>query len=171
MTDRFRELLERPLDPSAARAILAFAAALFLGFATLVLLAGTEGRDHPAPAAAGSSTASAAAAPALENPRRGSVSIRRHRREQDPQDQLGTAAARRADRAIRSHRALQHLPYRAGRLRVSLVGARGSRALLRVSAPSARAARIGWHRFLRRFGDKGAAYVPIFAEGRGGPRG
>ena len=84
------------------------------------------------------------------------------RRQQDPQDERGSAASPRAARALQSHRALQHVPYRDGGLTVALVGARGSQAVLRVSAPTVAAARRGWHRFLRRYRDSGRAYVPIF---------
>jgi Rad3-related DNA helicase len=39
--------------------------------------------------------------------------------------------------------------------------------VLRVTAPTVRAARQGWGRFLRRYRDSGRAYAPIF---RGGGR-
>ncbi len=42
MADRLRALLDRPLDPSAARAILAFASAILLGLAALFALAASE---------------------------------------------------------------------------------------------------------------------------------
>ena len=42
MIDRLRALLDRPLDPSAARAILVFASAILVGFAGLFVLAAGE---------------------------------------------------------------------------------------------------------------------------------
>lgn len=169
MIDRLRALLDRPLDPSAARAILVFASASLVGFALLVVLAQGEqpGRSLPRPKndlvatrtlpTGHSSPASKVARPM---PYR-----------QDPQDRKGSAVAMRAGAAIRAHRALQHLPYRDGRLRIVLVGARGTRAVVRVIAPSVLAARLGWRRFLRRYRDSGAAYLPLFDERGGGSRG
>ncbi|MET0557614.1 MAG: hypothetical protein ABW065_02930, partial [Solirubrobacterales bacterium] len=90
-------------------------------------------------------------------------------RRQDPQDQEGSAAARRAARALASHRAFQHVPYRSDELVVELVGARGHRAVLRVSAATVQAARAGWRRFLRRYRDAGRAYIAIF-RGKDGKR-
>ena len=55
MADRLRAFLDRPLDPSAARAIVAFASAILLGLAALFVLAASEpGRptSRRAPAAA-----------------------------------------------------------------------------------------------------------------------
>lgn len=162
MVDRLRILLDRPLDPSAARAILVLASAILLGFAALFALAARQ-PDRPIspqvrPAAP---SLSAPALPSevaeVEEPERGPA-LRR----QDPQDEKGSAAARRAARAMSSHRALQHVPYRSGELAISLVGARGSRAVLRVRASTVRAGRQGWHRFLRRYGDSGRAYIPVF---------
>lgn len=166
MVDRLRALLDRPLDPSAARAILVLTSAILLGLAALFVLAGSE-PDRP------TSQESPPVAPALSAPR---VSVEKvedeaaeHRsptHSQDPQDVEGSAAARRAVHALQSHRALQHVPYRDGELTVALVGARGSRAILRVSAPTVPAARMGWHRFLRRYGDSGRSYVAVFAARR-----
>jgi len=162
MVDRLRALLDRPLDPSAARAILALASAILLGLAALFVLAGSE-PDWPTPpehrTAATAPTAPAAPVEQVEDE---AAEHRPPNRRQDPQDARGSAAARRAARALRSHRALQHVPYRAGGVAVVLMGARGSRAVLRVSAPTVAAARRGWHRFLRRYRDSGRAYVPVF---------
>jgi hypothetical protein len=167
MADRLRALLDRPLDPSAARAILAFASAILIGLAALFVLAASQGDpattpERPAPVV----SAPGPAAPievAGDDPAP-------HLR-QDPQDIAGSAAARRAARALRSHRALQHVPYRSGEVRIALVGARGSRAVLRVAAPTGAAARHGWRRFLARYGDSGRAYVPVFDATRGRRRG
>ena len=89
------------------------------------------------------------------------------RRRQDPQDEKGSAAARRAAKALRSHRALQHVPYQHGRFTVRLVGAHGIRAELAVSAPTIPVARRGWRAFLRRYRDSGRAYLVRF-EANGG---
>lgn len=169
MIDRLRELSERPLSPDAGRAVLALATAIFLGFALLALMARGEQHDRsvrrqgvPSSVSLPRPTPDAHPGPA----RSGSG-----RRRQDPQDHKGSVAARRAAEAIRAHRALQHLPYRDGRLKVDLVGARGTRAVLRVSAPSVRAARLGWHRFLRRYRDSGTAYLVLFNQGKARSRG
>jgi hypothetical protein len=81
---------------------------------------------------------------------------------QDPQDNRGSAAARRADHELDRHRALQHIPFHHGAVAITLVGAKGPRAVLRVSAPTLAAARGGWRSFLRRYHDEGAAYLPRF---------
>jgi len=167
MADRLRALLDRPLDPGAARAVLAFASAILLGLAALFVLAASHGDsaaapERPAPAA----SAPGPAAPVEVAEDEPAAHLR-----QDPQDIAGSPAARRAARALRSHRALQHVPYRDGEIRIALVGARGSRAVLRVAASSEDAARRGWRRFLRRYRDSGRAYLPIFqasSSARGG---
>lgn len=162
MVDRLRAFLEEPLDPRTGRAVLVFASAILLGFAALFILAASE-PDEPnrrselprTAVAAPSSPPAAAPEPAVPD-----AGHPAHR--QDPQDEEGSVAARRADRALRSHRALQHVPYRDEELTVELVGARGPRAVLRVSAETVRAARRGWDRFLRRYRDGGDAYLPLF---------
>lgn len=159
MVDRLRALLDHPLDQSAARAILVLAGALLLGLAALFALAAGEPAQPTShevrPAAASPSSPiegveDEAAEDRLPTPR------------QDPQDRKGSAAARRAAHALRSHRALQHVPYRDGQVTVALVGAKGSRAVLRISASTVPAARKGWQRFLSRYRDSGRAYVPVF---------
>lgn len=172
MIDGLRALLDEPLDPRMGRAIVALASAVLLGLAALFVLAAREPhmttRAEEAPSAAPSTPISPAASIEPLPIHEGAPP----RRRQDPQDEAGSPAARRAARALASHRALQHLPYRSGELKVELVGARGHRAVLRVSADTARAARQGWRRFLRRFQDSGRAYAPIFrAAGNGRPRG
>jgi hypothetical protein len=162
MIDRLRALLDRPLDPSAARAILAFASAILVGFAVLFVLAVSQ-PDQPTssthPSAAASSPSPVVPTQAVEsNSAEGQATPHR----QDPQDIENSAAATRAARALRTHRALQHVPYRDGRLAVALVGARGGRAVLRVTAPTVRLGKRGWHRFLRRYRDSGRAYLPLF---------
>jgi len=158
MADRLRALLDHPLDPGAARAVLTFASAILIGLTALFILAASQSDqatapERPAPAARAPRTA-APIEVAEDEP---AVHLR-----QDPQDIVGSAAARRAARAVRSHRALQHVPYRDGEIRIALVGARGHRAVLRVVASSEDAARRGWRRFLRWYRDSGRAYVPIF---------
>jgi len=171
MVDRLRALLDRALDPCAARAILILASAILTGVAALfVLAAGQPARpsspDHPASSASSPDPATpAASAGAIEDDQAARPSAPRP---QDPQDIEGSAAARRATRALRSHRALQHVPYRDGELRVNLVGARGRRAVLRVSGPTVQEARRGWRRFLRRYRDSGRTYVPVFTASGGG---
>jgi hypothetical protein len=167
MADRLRAFLDRPLDPSAARAIVVFASAILLGLAALFVLAGSED-ERPISQEARPAVAS----PSLPVAPVEEVEAPEHRppaRPQDPQDVEGSVAARRAGRALRSHRALQHVPYRRGELAITLVGARGDRAVLRVSAPNLSAARRGWRAFLRRHHDRGEAYIARFVtpdEGR-----
>jgi hypothetical protein len=172
MVDRLRVLLDRPLEPSAARAIVVLASAILLGVAALFILAVSQPDQAPSPKERG---ASIVPPPAPVEPVGGvdeeGVAPSAADRRQDPQDVEGTAAARRAARALRSHRALQHVPYRLGKLAITLVGARGNRAVLKVTAPSSGAARRGWKAFLRRFEDRGNAYIVQFAaQGDGGTR-
>jgi hypothetical protein len=135
--DRLRLLLDRPLDPRAGRAVVVIASAILLGYTAVFALG--AGEPDPAAVSHGKGRApitrpSAPIAPVVDQDRR---EPRPAVRRQDPQDVKGTAAARRADRTLRSHRALQHVPYRAGRVVIALVGARGIRAVLRITARSA----------------------------------
>jgi hypothetical protein len=170
MIDRLRFLLDRPLDPSVARAVVVFASAILLGFAALYVLAAQDPGHSAAPdrqvvsPQPGGSFGSGRAHAVPPAPH----ASRRHR--QDPQDEAGSPAARRATKALRSHRALQHVPYQRGRLTVRLAGARGPRAVLAVRAPTMAAARGGWRAFLWRYRDDGRAYLPRF-EANGGPNG
>ncbi|MGN6216543.1 MAG: hypothetical protein ACTHN7_06245 [Solirubrobacterales bacterium] len=163
MADRLRALLDRPLDPSAARAILVFASAILVGFAGLFVLAASEQDQQSSTAERPASIASPQALP-TEAKGGEQSEPRSPTQRQDPQDVKGSTAARRAARALRSHQALQHVPYRDGQLAVVLAGARGGRAVLRVSAPTVREARRGWRQFLRRYHDSGRAYVAVFAQ-------
>jgi hypothetical protein len=173
MIDRLRFLLDRPLDPLAARAVVVFATAILLGFAALFVLgSGESGRppaageqaSPPPPRFEGSNDApvSEAHSPAAPRP---------PRRRQDPQDEKGSPAATRAAKALRSHQALQHVPYRRGPFTVRLVGVARGRAVLAIGAPTISAARHGWRRFLRRYGDSGRSYVPRFVSGSGAAHG
>lgn len=167
MVDRLRALLEEPLDPRAGRAVFVLASAILLGVAALFVLADSE-PDRPTSQDRPPSTNSVPAAPAKDGAGEPAGHRPLPRRRQDPQDVTGSAAAERAARALRSHRALQHVPYRDTGIRIALVGAQGSRAVLRVTASTVREARRGWHRFLRRYGDSGRAYVPVFDVSGGG---
>jgi hypothetical protein len=161
MVDRLRALLDRPLDPSAGRAVVAFASAIFLGLVAVFVLAVSE----PESVTSRQDRPPAASSPAPVAPVEVEGEAAGHRppaRWQDPQDIEGSAAAQRAGRALRSHRALQHVPYMQGGVTIALVGARGSRAVLRVSASTVPSARRGWRRFLRRYRDSGRAYAPGF---------
>ncbi len=162
MVDRLHALFDHPLDPSAARAMLAFASAILLGLAALFVLAASE-PDRPTSPERRSAESAATAVELEESPR--PTELR-----QDPQDVKGSAAARRAARALRSHRALQHVPYRRGNLAIIIVGAEGHRAVLRVSAPTRFASWHGWRGFLRRFRDRGEAYIARFVVGDAGVR-
>jgi hypothetical protein len=158
VTRRLRIFLDHPLDRRSRLAVLGVAAAVTVGFAALVALSGTAGSrpgQEPGPTTPVPRPA-ASRRPVRDHPRR-----RPHPR-QDPQDRPGSTAARRARHELASHRALQHVPYRRGGVLVTLAGARGGRAVLRVEAASLAAARRGWRRFLRRFHDSGGAYLPAF---------
>jgi hypothetical protein len=158
--DRLRLLLDRPLDPQAARAVMVLATAILLGFAAVFAL-GVSEPDRPAISREQiAQPPRVAAAPVEEIAPKTERRSRRNR--QDPQDERDSAAGRRAAHALRFHRALQHVPYRRGSLTVNLVGARGGRALLRVRAPTPADARRGWRAFLRRYRDDGRAYLPRF---------
>ena len=172
MVDRLRFLLDRPLDPPAARAIIVFATAILLGFGALFALGANESAPRPAAprqvvvARPRVVRSSGAAQPEAAQP--ATPVLRGPRRRQDPQDQQGTPAAARAAKALGSHRALQHVPYRHGDLSVRLVGAHDGRAVLAVSAPTISAARRGWRRFLRRYHDTARSYIPRFTSSRVG---
>jgi hypothetical protein len=172
--DRLRFLLDRPLDPAHARAVVVLATAVLVGFVAVFVL-GAASSDRPAPAGPDAVAAQShpgrsfgdgevEAAPAAPSTTR--------RPGQDPQDEKGSPAAGRAAKAMRSHRALQHVPYRSGRFSVHLIGAHGGRAVLAVGAPTISAARRGWRGFLRRYRDSGRSYVPHFiGGGEGGANG
>lgn len=163
MIDRLRFLLDRPLDPLAARAVVVFATAILIGIAALFFFAGEETEGPTLHEARLTAPSSVPVAP-----------IQKVESEspdpppQDPQDVKGSGAARQAARALRSHLALQHVPYGRGELAITLIGARGDRAVLRVSAPSLPLARRDWRAFLRRYHDRGEAYIARFvARGEG----
>lgn len=166
MIERLRFLLDRPLDPSVARAAVVLASAVLAGFAVAIVLgAGGSANSTPPIAPIAAERPRSPAAPGTGASEATPPSRRRPR--QDPQDARGTRPARRAAEVLRSHRALQHVPYRHGTLTVRLYGARRSRAVLLVSAPSIAAARAGWRRFLDVYRDSGRSYLPIFRRGAG----
>lgn len=166
MIDRLRVLLDRPLDPSVARAIVVLSGAILLGLAALFVLgvgergtvAETEGPRTAPPM-------SEAASGDLEPVPIDEATSPRYR--QDPQDQKGSPAARRVALALAAGRALQQVPYRGSGISIELVGARGDRAVLRVTAGTVEAARRGWRSFLGRYRDAGHAYIAIFRARRG----
>lgn len=168
MFERFRAFLDRPLDPAAGRAILALATATLVGFAAVFLLAG--GEPHGVDPATVTSPPTAVEPDVDQLDLDAGGSYRAQLPKQDPQDRPGSSAARRAARALRERRALQHVPYSLGAVSVVLVGADRGRAVLRVSAPTPAAARRGWRTFLNRYEDRGSAYIPVFAT-RGGEDG
>jgi hypothetical protein len=162
VTRRLRALSERPLDPGTGRLVLLLGVAVSVGFAVLVASglvvpgAATSSRSVPAqpprvvlvPAAAGPSR--------LTGPKGRARTDGSGRATQDPQDEPGSPAARRAHRELAVPRAL--------------VGARGSKAILLVRAGSLHAARSGYRSFLREHRDDGLAYLPRFRS-EGGDRG
>lgn len=82
---------------------------------------------------------------------------------QDPQDRRGDRAARRAARALARHRALQHVPYNYRGATVNLTGASDDgKAILTVTAPTLKAAKADYRRFLARYHDTGRAYQPHY---------
>lgn len=162
--DRLRFLLNRPLDPLAVRAVVILTTAILLGFTAVFVLDTRESGPAVAPSAQGLSAQPQSGQPFGRAPVHAPPPLQApsSRRRQDPQDDKGSPAGRRATRALQSHRALQHVPYHRGVLSIALTGVRGGRAVLRVSAPTAADARRGWLRFLRRYGDMGRAYAPRF---------
>jgi hypothetical protein len=172
VTRRLREPAERPLDPSAGRIVALLGGAVCLGFAVLIGLGLTgPGATGPArPIASSQALSRVAARPAVPVARRAAARGTGSRFSQDPQDRPGSAAARRADRGLAVHRALQHVPWRHGGVSIDLVGAIGSKAVLAVRATVVAEAHRGYRAFLRRFHDDGRAYLPRF-RARGDHRG
>lgn len=171
MVDRLRDLAGRPLDRRVARAALALGLAVTVGFCLLFGLAEIGRRADPGPGArvpAGPTTPTLWVPATRSGPASlASGSTPRTPPRQDPQDRRGSAARHRAAVELGTHRALQHVPWRRGDLTIELVGARGSRAILRVVGPDLAGARRGYRSFLRRFDDRGHAYLPRFRARRG----
>jgi hypothetical protein len=168
MNDRLRLLLDRPLDPAVARAVVVLATAVFVGFAAIFVLASHESEPKHADSGRAElsplSSTQPAAAPAEGEPSPDSRAQNNRPERQDPQDDKSSAAGKRAAAALRTHRALQHIPFHSSGLTIQLVGVRGTRAVVRVVAPTLNAARRGWNQFLRLYRDKGRAYLPSFAK-------
>lgn len=165
MPDRLREFLDRPLERRSAVAVLLFACAITLVFAAVIVL----GLNEAAPTAPKHTRSQVLApperfAPIVEVPSRNEPV---EHGGQDPQDDPTSPAGRRAARALRESRALQHVPYRRGTLGIDLVGAENGRAVLRVTAPDLAAAKRGWAQFLRRHRDAGHRYLVRFRPGGG----
>lgn len=168
MIDRFRDALDRPLDRGPAQAIVALATVVTFAFGVLVVL-GIVGHDQTSdPPVAGlplvrpSAPADQTGVPEPVAPSTGGDAAVPS---QDPQDRTGTGAYRRARRATDTHRAMQHLPYRIGRVTFALVGADEGRAVIRIAGPSSAVAHRAWGRFLHRFSDDGRAYETRFEAG------
>lgn len=164
--DRLRGLADCPLDRRVARAVLILGLAATIGTGVVVALAGVEKGGNPDAPSGHDRAPVRLVQPRAQSQTAGVALARRRVREQDPQDRRGTAARRRAVAELGSHRALQHVPYRSGRVSIVLAGAQARRAVLRVTAPTPAAARRGWREFLRRFDDRGSAYLPRFRGGR-----
>lgn len=166
MVDRLRALLEEPHDPAVARIVVWLACAVTLGLTIVVGLGGAGGSDHVSrPLVRTRSAAASSSRPTPPPAERSTVGHRPEPR-QDPQDRRGSAARHRAEHELASHRALQHVPYRRGGISISLGGARGGRAILVARGPTRALARRGYHRFLLRFHDSGANYLPRFGTRR-----
>jgi hypothetical protein len=164
LVDRFLDFLYAPLSGRAAKAILILTAAVCHGYVLLTLLSIAAGQDsHPRTERHDSGHS---IAPVVSPQPGGEPHAPRPR--QDPQDRPGSVAARAARGELRTHRALQHVPYRKAGVTITLIGARHGRALLSVRGGDLSTERQGWQRFLRRFGDDGTAYIPRFAAGHTG---
>jgi hypothetical protein len=157
--ERLRGLLDRPLAPSVARAVLLLALAVGVGFAIVVAATGVD-RNPGIERASTRSTSATNRAPSVRALGPSNMPP------QDPQDRPGSAAHRRAAAELADHRALQHVPFEGPRVSITLIGARGGRAVLQVHAATRGEARHGWQDFLRRFRDRGDAYIPRFEGGR-----
>ena len=165
MIDLIRSLLDRPLDPRHARAVVVIACCLTLTFAALVgftVIGGSRPVEHET-RTEDSSRPTAPPPVTVEGPSHvsGTKSPPAPRR-QDPQDRRGSAAYRRARRTLRENRALQHLPFRRRGLSISLAGADRGRAVIRILAPTVSEAKRRWRHFLRRSGDDGSSYETRF---------
>jgi hypothetical protein len=178
--DLIRNLLDRPLDPRVARAVVVLAITITFAFAILVtfgVIAGSVPSEVEDQGGEIAQTPSAPPAQQAEPPAgpsgRADSGRLPVRPEQDPQDRLGTEDYQRAREAMREHRALQHLPYERRGVAIVLAGADRGRAVVNVSAGSVGRAKQEWRGFLARYRDDGHAYEPRFAArpklGRGVP--
>ncbi|MTD47462.1 hypothetical protein GKE82_24990 [Conexibacter sp. W3-3-2] len=79
------------------------------------------------------------------------------------QDRYAPAQARKERTDLEQMPGLQTLPYSGRGVRIELVDvARDERLVLRVVGTGERQARRGYRRWLRRFGDSGRRYLPLF---------
>lgn len=161
MVERLRELADRPLDRGVAGAILILGLGVTIGVSLLVGLVTIGGEAESSRGGAGSAVGNPAP-PVVPETARVPTANPVPAPEQDPQDRPGSVARSRAVAELRSHRALQHVPWRHGGVVIELAGASGSRAILRVVGPDLAIARRRYSSFLRRFGDRGHAYLPSF---------
>jgi hypothetical protein len=169
--DLIRNLLDRPLDPRLARAVVLLAIAITFSFAILIafgVIAGSvpsdaedRGKILRAPSAPPAQQAGA-----LGDARMGEAAPVRppvpRRPQQDPQDRPGSKDYRRARKVLRQHRALQHLPFERGKVAIVLAGADHGRALVRVTDTTIAGAKRAWRAFLARFRDDGRSYRANF---------
>lgn len=158
MPNQLRSILGRPISPGQARLAFALSATVISLAAVLLITHSGHGAAHQHPPQP-TPTATVSIEPQTVTPPPSTGGGGRRPR-QDPQDRRGSRAARRAARALSTHRALQHVPYHHGRIRIELTGAHDGRAILTVTGPSRRLARAGWRHFLARFHDAGRAYDP-----------
>jgi hypothetical protein len=180
--DLIRNLLDRPLDPRLARAVVVLSITITFAFAILVtfgVIAGSvpgevEDRGGEIARTPSAPPAQQAEPPAGRSGRADSGGPPvRPRPEQDPQDRPGGKDYRRAREAMREHRALQHLPYEHRGVAIVLAGADRGRAVVHITAGSVARAKHQWRAFLAGYRDDGRAYEPRFAArpkvGRGVP--
>lgn len=184
MRERSRSWTQRQL-PEGRKGIFTICVGLLLVIAAaLILLHASDQHHHgasshrvapsrpvvlaPSPATTTPVTPATTTTPAAsKHKKRSSATTRKRIAKQDPQDHRGTAAAKRAARALATHRALQHVPYRHGAVTIRLTGAlKDGKAILTVTAPTPMEARAGYRRFLARYHDTGHAYQPRYIASR-----
>lgn len=184
MRDGSRSWAQRPLPEGRKGVFTVCAGVLLVIAAALILLHASDQHHHrtahhpaasrpvvlaPASAATipqGQTTTTKSASKPSKRKKR-STTTRTKVAAQDPQDHRGTPAAKRAERALASHRALQHVPYRHSAVTIRLTGAlKDGKAVLTVTAPTLHDAKVGYRRFLKRYHDAGRAYRPRYVATR-----
>ena len=179
MRDRSRSWTQRQL-PEGRKGVFAVCAGMLLVIAAALILLHGSGQRHnsshhesvsvsrpvvlaPIPATTTPTITTTTTSVSTATRKRQSSTTRKRIAKQDPQDRPGTAAAKRAARALKAHLALQHLPYQHGDVTITLTGAlRDGKAVLTVIAPTLAQAKVGYRRFLARYHDAGRAYRPRF---------
>ena len=182
MRDTTRSWSQRPL-PEGRKGIFTVCAGLLLVIAAALILLHAADQHHrradrhpaavsrpvvlaPSPATTTPVTPTTTTTSASKRKKR-SGTTRKRIAAQDPQDHPGTVAAKHAAQALAGHRALQHVPYRDGAVRITLTGAlRDGKAILTVTAPTLHDAKLAYRRFLARYHDAGRAYRPRFVARR-----